>query len=53
VITRFLRSDTTVIYFAAHFHVATIRWQLLFGGDVYSYGKPTNINHGWIRYKWT
>ena len=43
--TVFLRSDAAAtIYFAAHFV------RLLFEGGVYFFGKPQDINDGWIRY---
>ena len=42
--TVFLRSDAAAtIYFTAHFV------RLLFEGGVYFFGKPGNINEGWIR----
>ena len=44
--TVFLRSDAAAtIYFAVHFV-----W-LLFEGGVYLFGKPGDINNGWIRYE--
>ena len=43
--TVFLRSDAAAtIFFAAHFV------RLLFKGGVYLFGKPADINNGWIRY---
>ena len=43
--TVFLQSDAAAtIYFAARF------MRLLFEGGVYSFGKPGDINDGWIRY---
>ena len=44
--TVFLRSDAAATsYFAAHFV------RLLFEGSVYFFGKPGDINDGWIGYK--
>ena len=44
--TVFLRSDATAtIYFAARFV------QLLFEGGIYFFGKPGDINNGWIGYE--
>ena len=44
--TVFLRSDATATsYFAYHFV------RLLFEGSVYLFGKPGDINDGWIGYK--
>ena len=45
LITVFLRSDAAAtIYFAAR----SVR--LLFEGGVYFFGKPRDLNDGWIRY---
>ena len=43
--TVFLRSDAT----ATIFSLLVSLW-LLFKGDVYFFGKPEDINNGWIRY---
>ena len=46
----FLQSDRLLFFFCCTFGAATIQGWLLFEGDVYFFGKPADINDGWIRY---
>ena len=47
----FLQSDTVItIFLWCTFGAATIQGWLLFEGGVYFFGKPADINDGWIRY---
>ena len=43
---------TAVCVVLARFSAASISGRLLSEGGVYFFGKPTDINNGWIRYVW-
>ena len=47
----FLQSDTAItIFCGAHLVQLVFKGGYYFEGGVYFFGKPTDINNGWIRY---
>ena len=48
----FLQSDTTITIFFCGSHLVRLLFKggCYFEGGVYFFGKPTDINNGWIRY---